>query len=371
MAGRSTPLDPRTGAAPVGEASVKPVVALRRAGPPTFVLIGGALIAALVLFLILDARRRSSPAPAVVARGADLPGSTLPPPLYVPPEPPPPVIVREPAESTVAPAPAPVPRQVVSPQIVYVPQPAAPAPTPPAPPARVTAEPALVIDTTVGQAGQAATAASGAAAGGGETLESATGTATLGARTRAGVLANRATTVPQGTLIPAVMETAFNSARPGFARAIVSRDIRGFDGSRVLIPRGSRLIGEYRSDATQGQKRALINWVRLVRPDGVTIAIGSPATDPLGGSGVRAKVNSHFFERFAGAILRSTVDIGVALASRAGSSGVVVVPGTLQGGTEAIAPPTDIRPTLTVARATSISVFVARDLDFTGVEGRR
>src|SRR3546814_10492126 len=67
-------------------------------------------------------------------------------------------------------------------------------------------------------------------------------------RSRAGSMSNRSTTVPQGTLIPAVLETAFNSTGSGFARALVQRDIYGFDGARVLIPRGSRLIGEYASD---------------------------------------------------------------------------------------------------------------------------
>ena len=194
----------------------------------------------------------------------------------------------------------------------------------------------------------------------------------MGTRARAGVFANRSTTVPQGTLIPAVLETALNSTRPGLARAIVSRDVRGFDGSRVLIPRGSRLIGEYRSEATPGQRRALVNWVRLIRPDGVTMAIGSPAGDPLGRGGIRARVNTHFFERFAGAILQSALDIGVNLAARAGTGTVVVLPGGLTtGATAQIVQPAQVTPTLTVRQGTSISIFVARDLDFTGVENRR
>ncbi len=87
------------------------------------------------------------------------------------------------------------------------------------------------------------------------------------------MFANRATTVPQGTLISAVLETAFDSTRTGFARALVQRDIRGFDGTQVLIPRGSRLIGEYATDNAPGQKRAMIAWSRLIRPDGITIEI--------------------------------------------------------------------------------------------------
>jgi type IV secretion system protein VirB10 len=167
-----------------------------------------------------------------------------------------------------------------------------------------------------------------------------------------------------------VLETALDSTRPGLARAIVSRDVRGFDGSRVLIPRGSRLIGEYRSEAARGQRRALVTWLRLIRPDGMTIAIASPAADPLGRGGIRAKVNSHFFERFAGAILQSALDIGVNLASRAGNGTTIVLPGTAQAAVQVIQP-AQITPTLKVKPGTSISVFAARDLDFSGAENRR
>jgi type IV secretion system protein VirB10 len=57
-------------------------------------------------------------------------------------------------------------------------------------------------------------------------------------------LAEPANTVAQGTLIPAVLETAIDSDVPGYVRAVVSQDVRSFDGSRVLLPRSSRLLGE-------------------------------------------------------------------------------------------------------------------------------
>ena len=169
-----------------------------------------------------------------------------------------------------------------------------------------------------------------------------------------------------------MLETAFNSSRAGFARAIVTRNVVGFDGTRVLIPRGSRLIGEYRSDATSGQKRALIIWTRLIRDDGATIAIGSPVTDPLGRGGVRAKVDSHFFDRFSGAILQSALDVGVNVASRAANGSVfLALPNAFQSGGGQITQQQTIAPTLSVKAGTSISIFVARDLDFSDVEQPR
>ncbi|MGF7152242.1 type IV secretion system protein VirB10 [Sphingomonas zeicaulis] len=185
------------------------------------------------------------------------------------------------------------------------------------------------------------------------------------ARSRASAMSNRPTTVSQGTLIPAVLESALNSSGAGYARALVQRNVHGFDGTRVLIPRGSRLIGEYRAETSPGQKRAFVIWTRLIRPDGVTIALGSPTTDPVGQGGVRARVNSHFFERFSGAILQSALDIGVNLAARSADGSVVVaLPGSLSGSGTGVRP-TEIPPTLSVRQGTSISVFVARDLDFT------
>ena len=360
-------LDPR--AEPPADAGVRPVVTLPRSGPPTWVLALFAVAAAAILFVVLETRR--------TARAPDLATTTdaapaAPPPLYVPA---PPAVVRvetppqRVATVTVPTRAARIPAPPPQPQIVYVPQPqmASMPEAAPAPPAPGDGSAALVVDATAGSRVEAPAAAGAAAGEAGGGSASSPFAATLGARARAGTLANRSGTVPQGTLIPAVLETAFNSNHPGFARAIVSRDIRGFDGTRVLIPRGSRLIGEYRSDTQQGQSRALITWQRLVRPDGATIAIGSPATDRLGRGGVKAKVDSHFFERFAGAILKSTIDIGLTVAAvRAGRSGVLVaLPGTIQGsGVGETLAPKEIRPTLKVPAGRSISVFVSRDLDF-------
>ena len=227
-------------------------------------------------------------------------------------------------------------------------------------------EPALVIDTT------AAAQEANAAATKGAEPDNSEPTAILGSRTKAGVLANRSTTVPQGTLIPAVLETGFNSTWPGLARAIVSHDVRGFDGSRVLIPRGSRVIGEYSSSASLGQNRAMVNWTRLVRPDGAVIAIGSPSADSVGRGGIRAKVNTHFFQRFSSALLQSVIDVGTGLAGRRSNSSSVIV--AMPGGGQTAGSllfPNQPTPTLSIRPGTSITVFVARDLDFTGVERSR
>lgn len=180
-------------------------------------------------------------------------------------------------------------------------------------------------------------------------------------------LLNPSLTIPQGTVIPAVLETALDSTRAGGVRALVQRDVSGFDGSRVVIPRGSRLYGEYEASLQPGQNRALVRWTRLIRPDGVTIALDSPSSDPLGRAGIRGKVDSKFLQRFGGALLQTVLDIGVGVAVNEASNGVIVaLPGSTQN--VRVTEPQQIQPTLKVRHGTSVSVFVARDLDFSTVD---
>ncbi len=330
-------------------------------------------IMALILFTALESRRQAALVPSVKPRHVDLAaGPQSIPPLFIPPAPivqpqePAPLLRIAPAP---APAPNPPPRRIEEPQprIIYYPQPATPPPPPEAVrPPRTSNDAVLVFDATAGEA-------SGAPAGDGQTApgDGALGSASVASRARASVLGHRATTVQQGTLIQAVLETALNSTRPGLTRALVTRDVYGSDGTKMLIPKGSRLIGEYKGDLQAGQNRALITWTRLIRPDGVTIALGSPSADPLGRIGVKGKVNNHFFARFGGALLQSSLDVGVALASRQGNSPVIVaLPGAIQNSVGPIAQGNQVSPTLKVRQGTTISVFVARDLDFTSVETR-
>lgn len=351
-----------------GEQGIAPRVALPRGGPSWIVIAIGMAILGVLLFTMLDARRRAAEVPAVRAGAADRVAGAVAsaPPLFVPP------VIATPEPVAAA---TPAPQQPIvqpQPQIIYVPQPVQQQPPqqqiqPQAPP-RTSADPTLVFDGSSGEPGQAGpTPAGGDSAAAAASPAGSSAASLAGARARSGVLSNRGATVPQGTLIPAVLETGLDSTRPGLARAMVTRDVRGFDGTRILIPRGTRLIGEYASQTQSGQKRAMVNWIRLIRPDGVTIAIGSPASDPLGRGGIGASVNNHFFARFTGAILQSALDIGVNLASRsAGSPVIVALPGAVQNTTQPLTQRQEITPTLTVKPGTSITIFVARDLDFTG-----
>lgn len=175
--------------------------------------------------------------------------------------------------------------------------------------------------------------------------------------------------VVEGSVIPAVLETALNSDLPGYARAVVSRDVRGFDGKEVLVPRGARLIGQYKNGVAQGQSRAFVIWTRLIRPDGAQIELSSPATDALGRGGLTGDVDTHFLQRFGGALLLSLVDIGVASATSGASNTAIIVAGARTGdtATASIARDQNIAPTVKVPQGSPVRVFVSQDLDFSDV----
>jgi len=133
--------------------------------------------------------------------------------------------------------------------------------------------------------------------------------------TQAEVIVNPSNTVVQGTMIQAVTETALDSSLPGQIRAIISEDVHSYDGSRVLIPRGSRLIGRYRSGLNVGQQRVTVAWDRIILPTNQTVTISSFGGDELGRSGVTGFVDTRFGERFGSAALISILGAVPAVAA--------------------------------------------------------
>lgn len=176
--------------------------------------------------------------------------------------------------------------------------------------------------------------------------------------------------VPQGAVVGAVMETALNSDLPGYARAVTTRNVYSFDGSAVLIPAGSKVIGQYKSGIAQGASRVFVLWTRLIRPDGVSIELASPATDELGRGGIGGKVDRHFLQRFGGAILTSVLTGGISAASAAISGGSTIFVGSAGQASNLASQASsseDIPPTITTRQGAPVRIFVARDLDFSSV----
>ena len=186
--------------------------------------------------------------------------------------------------------------------------------------------------------------------------------------------------VPEGTLIPGILETAINSDLPGQIRAITGEDLYSFDGRRVLIPTGTRLIGEYQSEITRGQKRIFVVWTRLIRNDGITIRLNSIGSDSLGRSGLTGHVDNKFKERFGAAILLSIVGGGSSYLTGYGSDAATGDSDDTERAKElaretiahtfstmantVLSENLRIPPTINIAQGERIFVYVRQDLDF-------
>lgn len=179
-------------------------------------------------------------------------------------------------------------------------------------------------------------------------------------------------TILQGKLIDGVLETAIHSDLPGMIRAIVSRDVYAESGNQILIPRGARLIGQYNSEQVKGQSRVFVIWSRLVRPDGIEVALNSPGTDPLGQAGLTGKVNNHFWKIFGNSLLLSiigaaTANVGVDTNDQSNSLSTYreqAAEAFQNSSSRILEDAINIQPTIHVKQGTKIKVFVAKDLDF-------
>ncbi|MCF7779470.1 type IV secretion system protein B10 [Sulfitobacter sp. M220] len=175
-------------------------------------------------------------------------------------------------------------------------------------------------------------------------------------------------TLSQGSVIQAALQTAINSDLPGSVVAVVSEPVPAFSGDQILIPRGSRLFGQYRSGIELNQKRILILWTRVLTPDGTSIEIASVGGDQLGRSGLTGIVDTKFAERFGGAALISL--IGAAPAVAANSADNETASEVLQGVSEdledavgsVIAEQVSISPTIYIDQGASVTVLVDRDV---------
>ena len=230
--------------------------------------------------------------------------------------------------------------------------------------------PALVFDGSTAimpEAGAAAAAApaaaqQNAAPGGGAAGEFAARIGGVGggpATARADF--DPAATVTTGTMIPAILETAINTDVPGYVRAVVSQDVRSHDGSRVLIPRSSRIVGQYQSGLQAGQRRAYVIWQQLLRPDGVSVSLQSPATSFDGTAGLQGEVDNHFFSRFGSAMLLSVIG---GLANVASGGAGVILGGGGNAANTALQQDGQRPPTIRVRMGEPIRVYTARNLDF-------
>lgn len=172
-----------------------------------------------------------------------------------------------------------------------------------------------------------------------------------------------------GAVIPAALITGIRSNLPGQITAQVTEHIYDSPtGHILLVPQGTRIIGEYSNAVGFGQRRVLLVWNRLILPNGRSLVLErQPGADTQGYAGLEDSVDYHWWELAKAAGLSTLLAVGAELAIddeerllraiRDGGQDSIN-----DAGQQIIRRQLQVAPTLTVRPGFPVRVVVTRDL---------
>ncbi|MBB3228346.1 type IV secretion system protein VirB10 [Luteibacter sp. Sphag1AF] len=187
----------------------------------------------------------------------------------------------------------------------------------------------------------------------------------------------------RGTFIRCVLQTRIITDIPGFTSCVVNEPVYSFNGQRLLVPKGSRVMGKYGSEPN-GARVAVI-WDRVVTPTGIDVNMASPGVDNLGGAGHPGLYRAHWGSRIGAAMLISLLSDAFKYAAaehgppESTVSNGVVTQTPFQSNTadtvqdiagQAVRKSANRPATVTINQGSIVSIYVARDIDFSGVIAR-
>ena len=103
----------------------------------------------------------------------------------------------------------------------------------------------------------------------------------------------------EGSFLEAVMATQLTGDFPGPVLAVVAIPFYSADRQRILIPRGTRVIGSAQAVTNQDQSRLGVGFHRLIFPDGNWVSLQFRGLNQLGEGALKDQVNRHYFSMFA------------------------------------------------------------------------
>lgn len=172
-----------------------------------------------------------------------------------------------------------------------------------------------------------------------------------------------------GAVIPAALLTGIRSDLPGQIVAQVTQNVYdSASGRYLLVPQGTRLIGEYDNGVGFGQRRVLLVWNRLILPNGRSIILErQPGADGGGFAGIEDGVDYHWWDIAKAAALSTLLGIGAELATDDGDRLVGAIRDGAQdtindAGQQIVRRQLDVQPTLTIRPGFPVRVIVTRDL---------
>lgn len=172
-----------------------------------------------------------------------------------------------------------------------------------------------------------------------------------------------------GAVIPAALVTGIRSDLPGQTVAQVTQNVYDSPSGRyLLIPQGTRLIGEYDNGVGFGQRRVLLVWNRLILPGGGSIVLErQPGADSAGFAGLEDGVDYHWGNIARAAVLSTLLNIGAELATDDSDEIAAAIRDGTQDtigdtGREIVRRQIEVPPTLSIRPGFPVRVIVTRDL---------
>lgn len=179
-----------------------------------------------------------------------------------------------------------------------------------------------------------------------------------------------------GSVIPCTLITGINSDLPGSITCQVRQNV--FDtrsGNHLLIPQGTKILGEYDSQIVFGQNRLLAVWQRLLLPNGQSLDLqGMTGVDLAGYAGYADTVDNHWGRLVGSVILSSLFAVAPSVAvgntnnfNQSIESEVARQLGSniQQAGDQIVQREMSVQPTIQLRPGLAINVFVQTDLILT------
>jgi len=186
--------------------------------------------------------------------------------------------------------------------------------------------------------------------------------------------------VLEGTVIDTVLTNRLDGSGTAPVNCLVTNPVFSHSGQHVLIPAGTRVLGETRPVQALGETRLAVAFHRLLMPDGSTLRLDQfLGLNQIGDAGLRDKVNNHYWSMFgsAGAVgLISGLAQWIGNAGFSGGTGdrTVIIAGgadaASQASVQVMSRFLNRRPTVTIREGHRVKVYLTRDLQLPAYQAR-
>jgi len=174
----------------------------------------------------------------------------------------------------------------------------------------------------------------------------------------------------EGTVLETVLINRLDGQFTGPIECLLSSDVYSHDRQHLLVPAGSKLLGETRKVESLGQTRLAVSFHRLIMPDGYSVTLDHfQGLNQIGDAGLRDQVNNHYLRIFGASLAIGAIG-AVAEGGTAGaltaSGGDLMRQGFAQSTAQSSAQILDrflnVLPTITIREGHRIKVYLSGDL---------